>query len=175
MRGLIMILFCLGICCSSSGQVRKGSLSVYTEPLKYFKRGLATIGFDYSFNENWSAEGSVSLPLIIRKGIDCEETEHKSDLSKHNITGAEDMSASRSEYRMGICFWMKKHTDGTFLRVSCACRTGHGADLILGAGYALPVWRGIGVCIGYEVGVMSVARSDVHESKDINIRLLYRF
>lgn len=172
---MIMILSCLCICCSSSGQVSKGALSVYTEPLKYLKRGTATIGFDYAFDEKWSAEGSASFPFAPGKVRDNEEADHDSSLSWHKNNGIAETGGSYNEYRFGICYWPRMHNDGTFLKLCCSCGTGKGADLMLGAGYAISIWKGSGISIGYETSVISIARNDANGNSDINIRLFYRF
>lgn len=170
-----MILSCLCICCSSSGQVKKGALSIYTEPLDYLKRGSATIGFDYAFDEKWSAEGSASFPFAHGRSRDDEEADHDSSLSGHKYDGLAGTGYSGNEYRMGICFWPQMHNDGPFMKLCCLCGTGKGADLVLGIGYAISIWKGCGVSIGYETGVISIARSDANGNNDINLRLFYRF
>lgn len=170
-----MILSCLCICCSSSGQVKKGALSIYTEPLDHLKRGSATIGFDYAFDEKWSAEGSTSFPFAHGRSRDDEEADHDSSLSGHKYDGLAGTGYSGNEYRMGICFWPQVHNDGPFMKLCCLCGTGKGADLVLGIGYAISIWKGCGVSIGYETGVISIARSDAYGNNDINLRLFYRF
>ncbi|MBR2063512.1 MAG: hypothetical protein IJ971_02310 [Bacteroidales bacterium] len=175
MRGRIMTLLCLWICCTSYGQVKKVALSVYTEPLKFLKKGSATIGFDYAFDDQWSTEGSASFPFAIGKGHDSEEADHESGLSGHKSTGVEGLSSSHNEYRMGICYWPQKHNDGSFMKICCTCSTGKGADLLLGVGYAISIWKGSGISFGYEMGLLSIARNDTYSNSDINIRLFYRF
>lgn len=170
-----MTLFCLYICCSSSGQVKKEALSIYTEPLQYLRKGSATIGFDYAFDEKWSAEGSASLAFAFRNARDSEEAEHESDLSRHESIGIEGMTDSRNEYRMGICHWAKTHNDGVYMKLCCAFSTGNGADLVLEAGYAIPIWKRSGISIGYEMCLISIARKETYSERDINIRLFYRF
>lgn len=171
-----MTLLCLCICCSSSGQTNaRKNISVYTDILSFFKRGTASIGFDYSFNERWSAGGCISYPIGPDRIRESEEMVHDMSLSGHKYAITETSASLSPEYGISICHWPVKYHEGAYLRLICLCPSGYGTELTLGVGYAINICRHCGVTIGYEFNLLSIDGTDSNRYKRINVSLSYRF
>lgn len=142
-------IFC--IVQTASGQNR-GCLGIeITEP---FRRGNAKITLDFTLSQQWSAE-AVSSFHICTAG-----------------KGMEDMAPSAELY---FRHWVRECYKGNYLSFGVCSGFRRKTDMKFCLGYALPIWKCIGVDIGYGFKVLDTIKQKTPASGEITMEIHYIF
>lgn len=105
----------------------------------------ARIRVGYAFSSEWSAEARASFP------------------------------ASDSRLELSVRHWPKGCYNGTYISTGIISKFRKDPDMTLSLGYCIPVWKGIGVDIGYCFRVIDTVRKDVPDTQELTIELYYIF
>ncbi len=131
----------------------------------------ARLGFSHGFHERWSAEGEASIQIPEARGGE-EENGHDSMFSDNDGNGR---SVHCPELRMGVRFWPERSHKGAYLGLYCSNSLKGATDIVLGCGYALGIWNGIGFTAGYELKLIEGIRNSIFSTKGIRISINYSF
>ncbi|MBR5835853.1 MAG: hypothetical protein IKY66_06775 [Bacteroidales bacterium] len=123
------------------------------------------ISASYGFTESWSASWMSSIDLSLLKDEESqEEEEHRSEFS-HTQTEIQ-MTGSHS---LTFQYWPGNVFTGTYMTAGIK-RIGDGkTDCIVGAGYCIPVWKGLRMNISYETDIISSFQDKAPTGRGLHI------
>ncbi len=169
----IILAACLFACISASGQ-KAGShkTGISIDMASMITDMNIRFRFSHSFCRNWSAEGGMSLqvPGFMKKTE--EETEHDSMLEDEDLPKP---TPRKPGFRIGIRYWCGQFLDGGYLEISCLHDLNSRTDLHIEGGYVMKVWGGVGISVGYGIGLFESIRSGKFGTSGVNIGLNYSF
>lgn len=170
------MISCISICAASYGQENgRRAADVSIDILSLAKERTVTLDFSHAFHMNWSAGGGVSVHIPDRKGVMTERMEHEDNLLLVEKPDATDIVRPEPEFSIGLRFWPEGYHKGAHISLCGAFRAKGYPDMILGAGYAIEIWNGIGADIGYRKTIISTMLEDDEAEKGIYVSLSYRF
>lgn len=143
--------------------------------LSLVNRSTVDVGFSHPFHTNWSAEGGglVSIPRMAGKNAERLEHEENLDIEENSNT-TEDIRVGH-RFLLGMRYWPAGYLNGPHLSLSCAFRTKGSPDIILGGGYAIGIWKGIGADLGYRHTITDTGNKEDEIIKGLYVSLYYRF
>ncbi len=174
MKQMTAILFGLSACISSFGQ-QAGDVraSISADVTSIIMAREVRLGASHSFSEHWSAEGNAAVQIPILHKSRPDEDEHDQLLSEGEEKTVREKR--HPEFRMGIRFWPRKYMDGPFMAIHCSHNMKSGTDIVLEGGYAVRIWKCIGVAAGYEIKLIDSITNDRFGTEGITIGINYTF
>lgn len=122
--------------------------------------GVIKVHGSYGFHLNWSAaiEAGVDLGAIPGETNPLDK-EHGEAIGGRTDTGTPEFRKDFSTICIHINFWPQKTHEGPCISLGGRHRDRTGADFIIGLGYYIPVWRGLGVDLHYQIGMIETYKS----------------
>ena len=128
---------CIGL--DAGGMIRGGGVSIS-----------AGYGFCSRWSVTWEAELSAG---IFKGGNDREYTEHMAEF---------DVSAETEPLPYGnsimLQYWPDSIYEGIWLEAGCRCTDRIRTDCVIGAGYMIPVWKGLKASLSYQASLVESLR-----------------
>lgn len=120
--------------------------------------GNLKLSFGHCISSHWSAEAGVSFRIWPSK-------------SGSSIFPLE----SREEYEMKFRFWCREYGDGPSISLGGACGRSSEADIRIGTGYSMNVWKHLYIDIGYGIRLFKSLNGQKPGAEELTIELIYRF
>lgn len=170
------MISCIFLCTESFGQAKeRGTVSISMDILPLVDRSIVDIVFSHPFHMNWSAEGGGSVILPDIRGKYTEKMEHEKNLNIEEISELPEAPRVEHRFLIGMRYWPAGYHEGLHLSLSSVFRIKDSPDILLGGGYAISIWKGIGADLGYRYTVISTGKKEDEGIKGIYVSLYYRF
>ncbi len=172
----LKFILCLLICTSASGQgVPAARAAICTDLSSAVMSRMVRIGYSHSFSSGWSAEGRMEIPILMNSKDHEAEREHNSML-----TGKDDSehAVPRTSYpymMIGFRYWPGEYHDGVYLGFFCTHGHRDGTDMAAEFGYAVRIWKHLGMELGYCVRLIEGLESGIFNTEGIRIGIDYIF
>lgn len=127
---------------------------IAAEITEAYRSGYARIRTGYSFTPGWSAEVRSSFHIFRTEGV---------------------ADKRRSAFELSFRHWQKECYNGSHISLGITTGFRDKTDMTLGIGYCLPVWRGIGIDIGYGIRVLETIRLKSPGAEELTIEICYIF
>ncbi len=164
MRRLIIILLLISASCVAKGQGRREVQSIISADIgAIVTSSSARLSFVHSFAQHWSAGGSLSI------AIPESSAENGGQILEERI------DIIRPEFRLGVRFWPKEFSSGTYLSLDCAYNLSTGTDMVIGCGYSIRIFNFLGISAGYEVKIVEGLNNNLFNTKGIIVGIEYLF
>lgn len=150
-------------------------IQISMDIISMMKKRNMKLEFNHPFHEKWSAGGGISVWIPEMNEDTSEEEDHEGSLSTGKIINGPSSGKRLPEYRIGISYWTKRFSEGTYISLECSHRSGNGAALILGGGYMVPIKERLGMSLGYERPVININNEEVTKHNGITVKLSYIF
>lgn len=138
-------------------------------------RGTAEVEFCYGFSKNFSIKGEAALTYkkIIR-GESQLEAEHNTGFGTTEDSQT-DIPADTDLHNIGVllCYWPRESFSGAHLGLGL--QSGSSTDIILEAGYTIPLWKGIGLSLGIQIPLIRSLTEEHLNARYLNACINYRF
>jgi hypothetical protein len=176
MKGLITMISCIFLCTDSFGQEKeRNTASISMDILSFINSGTIDIVFSHPFHTKWSAEGGASV-LIPDINVNYrEKQEHEDNLGIMGDSDLPEEIRERHRLMIGMRYWPKGYLDGPHLSLSSVFRIIGSPDIVLGGGYAVEIWKGIGTDLGYRHTIINAGNKEDESIKGIDLSIYYRF
>lgn len=129
--------FCLGIDLGSL--IRNGGTSI-----------TAGCNFSSRWSVTWRVEGGIRLSPAE------EDTEYVEHLGEFGIHRGKAQSIRNSS--IGFQYWTDSAFEGVYLETGVRCTQDMRADCCIGAGYCIPICKGLGTIISVGTDILSTLR-----------------
>lgn len=139
----------------SYGQ-NQGCLGI--EITEFVRNRDARIRVGYALSEQWSAE-AISSFHIYGYNINAEDT------------AIEQGASAELSFR----HWIRECYNGTYLSFGVLTAFRKETDMKISLGYSLPIWRCLGIDIGYGLKIIETIKHKVHTSGEITLEIHYIF
>ena len=149
---VICIMLADIICCHSQ------TMKVASDLMSGLCFRSANISIAHSFAPKFSAGTDIKMNLktILRTQDDIVSA-HREDLSiSEGETHPDRDIETFQESCLYIDYWPADAFEGTYIRLGGRIRDREGPDMIIGLGYTMRVWKGLGIETGYSLGVIEV-------------------
>lgn len=164
MKRIYAITFILFMGISVPAQ-HKGAIG--TDLGKMIGNSIINISAGYGFASRWSATWHTEIntePFC--KEADQEHEEHKEEF-------IEPQERRETTYRnsLSVEYWTYTTYEGFFLKTGCRCGTD--LECIIGAGYFIPIWRGMKAILSYENDILASLRGGKPTGTGITIGIYW--
>lgn len=176
MKGLITMISCILLCTDSFGQEKERSTaSISTDILSFINRSTIDIVFSHPFHTNWSAEGGAAVRVHDINENYKEKQEHEDNLGIEGENDVPDEFREGHKMMIGMRYWPTGYLAGPHLSLNSVFRIIGSPDIILGGGYAIEIWKGIGVDLGYRHTIIKGRNKENESIEGIYLSIYYRF
>ena len=176
MKGLITMISCIFLCIDSFGQEKDGSTaSISMDILSFMNSGTIDIAFSHTFHTKWSAEGGAAVRVHDINENYKEKQEHEDNLGIEGENDVPDEFIEGHKMMIGMRYWPIGYPDGPHLSLNSVFRIIGSPDIILGGGYAIEIWKGIGIDLGYRHTIIKGRNKENESIEGIYLSIYYRF
>ena len=149
----LIIFFCL-----SAAAYGQDSARVGLDMAETAGNGNIRIIISHTFAPQWSAGGSASFRIM------------------NDITSYMDFPEDGlSEWEFFFRHWAKECNKGGYISLGMAGGFRQSADMKIGIGFSIPIYRGLGIDIGYGIRMLHTIKAKELYIKDITLELHYAF
>lgn len=149
----LIIFLCL--CAAAYGQ---DSARIGLDMAETVGNGNIRIVISHTFAPQWSAGGSASFRII------------------NDIASYMDFpEAGLSEWEISFRHWAKECYKGGYISLGMTGGFRQNADIKTGIGFSIPIYRGLGIDIGYGIRMLHTVRHKELYIKDFTFELHYAF
>lgn len=118
------------------------------------RRGAMNISAGYGFSDRWSISWKFETGTqLFNSGHDIEYKEHLEELSDNPETYYQAYGSS-----IHLQYWLDSIYAGVWLETGCRCTDRVRADCVIGAGYMIPVWKGLKAALSYHASLLESFR-----------------
>ena len=171
----IACIFMMASFCSVHSMAQS-QLLVGADILSELTFGAIKIHGSYGFHPHWSAAIEAGIDLNAIPGeINPLDKEHGEGLGYGTEKEEPEFRKDCSTLCIHIDFWPQKTHKGPCISLGGRHRDRTGADFIIGLGYYIPIWRGLGIDIHYQMGMIETYKSNELSLSGIRGGLHYVF
>lgn len=152
-------IFLLACFCSVSGRAQS-RISVGTDIMTGLTSGTIQIHGSYGFHHNWSAaiEAGVNVTAM-HEAEDVLSKEHREALGKDMTEESDGFRRDFTTLSLHIDYWTQNTHRGLCFSMGGHLRDRSGPDLTIGMGYYIPIWRGLGINLRYQIGIIETYKN----------------
>lgn len=164
MKRIVLIIYALTIGISGHAQ-HQTALGISIGSI--LMTGQIGIMGSYGFGQRWSA--SYSGEIAIRtpgREVNVEYEEHISEFSRSS-----EYETSLQNHHISACYWPDRVYKGLYMEIGFRCKDNMRGDCTLGAGYCIPIWKGLSVTFSYETDLIATFQSGASEGPGANIHI----
>ncbi len=170
MRRAVFTL-CILLCTTLSGRTREeAGVSIFTDIGSAVGGRKLTFGFSHRLSPHWSVGGGCSFNVPHIRWSE-EEKEHSGSLGKELRTGG----GGFPELQAGFRYWPGRFCEGWYMEGGCSYAFRGDADIILGCGYTVKIWKGLGFGAGYGLRLFESLKAGTLGPQGITIGIFYTF
>ena len=153
-------IFLLACFCSVPGMAQSRIL-VGTDVISGLASRTIQIHGSYGFHHNWSAEIEAGVNVTaMHEATDILSKEHGEALG--NDMAEEISDEFRRDFTtlaIHIDYWTQKAHRGLCFSMGGCIRDRTGPDMNIGMGYYIPIWRGLGIDLRYQIGIIETYKN----------------
>ncbi len=110
----------------------------------------------YGFCGRWSVSWKVEIGTkMLDREYDSEYKDHIAELEDN--AGTVSLPSGNS---ISIQYWPDSIYNGAWVETGCRCTYGRQADCMIGAGYMIPIWRGMKAVLAFQTDLLASLRED---------------
>ena len=118
------------------------------------REGGISISAGYGFSRRWSASWKMELDArVFESEYDSEYREH---LGEFNGPGNQEQPTRGNS--ITLQYWIDSIYEGAWIEAGCRCTDRMQADCVIGAGYVIPVWKGLKATLSYQTSLLESFR-----------------
>ena len=153
----ILLMACI---CSIRGMAQS-HLTIGTDIISELAFRTVRIYSSYGFHHNWSATIEAGLDLgIMHNNIDLLNKEHGEAIGNFSVEGKNEFRKDFSTLCMHLDFWPQKTHKGPCIFFGGLIRDRTGPDILMGLGYHIPIWKGLGIDLRYQIGIIDTYKTN---------------
>lgn len=151
----LMSLLCLSMSCAAQDNRDIPRTLFGFDMTAPFHQSHVGIRFSHAISGHWSSGASIEMSFT---GKDKNGPEKRHDI-----------------YCFHMRYWPKECHEGTFISLGLTHTPQENPDILISAGYMIPVWKGIRIDICYDIYVMESCKLNRFDADRLNIGLNYIF
>ena len=131
------------------------------------KAGQIGIMGSYGFADNWSASYSGEIDIRMpEKKVNPEYEEHISEFGRSS-----GYDIPLRNHHISASYWPERVFKGLYMEIGFRCKDSIKADCTLGAGYCIPIWKGLSITFSYGTDLIASFESGTSEGWGANIHV----
>lgn len=181
MKRLLTIVYFISacsFCCKGQEAKSRGPFCIGTDLVSAICFGTLEVSFKYGFSEHWTAGTELSLDFRhFGKEATSTETGHWESLESDPYGVTDDCRYRQPLINASINFeyWPKGTFKGSCINIGGLYRDRDDADLIIGIGYALKIYKGLMAGVIYNIGILKTYKEKELPYDGFKITLNYAF
>lgn len=146
--------------CSIQGMAQT-KLTIGTDIISGLAFRTIEIYGSYGFHPNWSAAIEAGLDIgMMHNNTSVLDKEHSEAISKLTAKESNEFRKDFSTLSMHLDFWPQKTHKGLCISLGGLLRDRTGPDILMGLGYYIPIWKGLGINLRYQIGIIETYKTD---------------
>ena len=153
-------IFLLACFCSAQARAQS-NLAIGTDIISGLALNTLRIYGSHGFHNNCSATIEAGIYLgMMHNNSNILDKEHQDGIGNLTTPESHGLRKNFSTLCVHLDYWPQKTYRGPHIFLGGLLRDRTGPDILIGLGYCIPVWKGLGIDLKYQIGIIETYNTD---------------